>query len=159
LLFYIKCFFLCNRIVFLLYKVVQIWPEQIVTCLHTVSPGRIWTTLYLCSCTGFIIDVCASEPACRYIPIELLSSSSSPACRVFILIFLRQTMSLDNTMLQLFYSYYSRYITALLPVLNLLHFYISTFRSVCAVPNMAVCCFCCCCYDIRPFLQGHVTVL
>ena len=26
------------------------------------------------------------------------------------------------------------------PVLNLLHFYISTFRSICAVPNMAVFC-------------------
>ena len=27
---------------------------------------------------------------------------------------------------------------SLVPVLNLLYFYISTFRSVCAVPNMAV---------------------
>jgi len=33
------------------------------------------------------------------------------------------------------------------PVLNLLYFYISTFRSMCAVPNMAVFCSCyyCCC--------------
>jgi hypothetical protein len=30
-----------------IYKVVQIWPGQIVTCLHTNSPGHIWTTLYL----------------------------------------------------------------------------------------------------------------
>ena len=30
------------------YKVVQIWPGQTVTCLHTNSPGHIWTTLYLC---------------------------------------------------------------------------------------------------------------
>ena len=30
--------------------------------------------------------------------------------------------------------------TSLAPVLNLLHFYISTFHSVCAVPNMAVFC-------------------
>ena len=30
--------------------------------------------------------------------------------------------------------------TSLVPVLNLLHFYISTFRSICAVPNMAVLC-------------------
>ena len=30
--------------------------------------------------------------------------------------------------------------TSLAPVLNLLHFYISTFRSICAVPNMAVFC-------------------
>ena len=29
-----------------LYKVVQIWPGQTVTCLHTISPGHIWTTLY-----------------------------------------------------------------------------------------------------------------
>jgi hypothetical protein len=29
------------------YKVVQIWPGQTVTCLHTNSPGPIWTTLYL----------------------------------------------------------------------------------------------------------------
>ena len=29
---------------------------------------------------------------------------------------------------------------SLVPVLNLLYFYISTFRSVCAVPNVAVCC-------------------
>ena len=37
----------------------------------------------------------------------LLLSSSSPLCRVFILIFLRQTMSLGNTVLQLFCCYYS----------------------------------------------------
>jgi hypothetical protein len=30
-----------------LYKVVQIWPGQTVTCLHTNSPGHIWTTLYI----------------------------------------------------------------------------------------------------------------
>jgi hypothetical protein len=30
------------------YKVVQIWPGQTVTCLHTNSPGHIWTTLYIC---------------------------------------------------------------------------------------------------------------
>jgi hypothetical protein len=28
--------------------VVQIWPGQTVTCLHTNSPGHIWTTLYNC---------------------------------------------------------------------------------------------------------------
>ena len=31
-------------------------------------------------------------------------------------------------------------LTSLLAVLNLLYFYISTFRSMCAVPNMAVFC-------------------
>jgi hypothetical protein len=30
-----------------IYKVVQIWPGQTVTCLHTNSPGHIWTTLYM----------------------------------------------------------------------------------------------------------------
>jgi len=35
------------------------------------------------------------------------SSSSSPLCRVFILTFLRQTMALGNTVLQLFCCYYS----------------------------------------------------
>jgi hypothetical protein len=30
-----------------MYKVVQIWPGQTVTCLHTISPGHIWTTLYI----------------------------------------------------------------------------------------------------------------
>jgi hypothetical protein len=29
-----------------IYKVVQMWPGQTVTCLHTNSPGHIWTTLY-----------------------------------------------------------------------------------------------------------------
>ena len=29
------------------YKVVQIWPGQTVTCLHTNSPSHIWTTLYM----------------------------------------------------------------------------------------------------------------
>ena len=28
-----------------MYKVVQIWPWQTVTCLHTNCPGHIWTTL------------------------------------------------------------------------------------------------------------------
>jgi hypothetical protein len=31
-----------------IYKVVQIWPGQTVTCLHTNSPSHIWTTLYTC---------------------------------------------------------------------------------------------------------------
>jgi hypothetical protein len=31
---------------FQLYKVVQIWPGQTVTCLHTNRPGHIWITLY-----------------------------------------------------------------------------------------------------------------
>jgi hypothetical protein len=30
-----------------IYKVVQIWPGQTGTCLLTISPGHIWTTLYI----------------------------------------------------------------------------------------------------------------
>jgi len=45
---------------------------------------------------------------CKLFLLLLLSSSlSSPLYRVFILIFLRQTMSLENTVLQLFCCYYS----------------------------------------------------
>jgi len=67
------------------------------------------------------------------------SLSSSPLCRVFILIFMRQTMSLGNTVLQLsVVTIHGVYIVSL--VFNLSYFYISTFRSMCAVPNMAVSC-------------------
>jgi hypothetical protein len=31
----------------MIYKVVQIWPGQTVTCLRTISPGHIWTTWYI----------------------------------------------------------------------------------------------------------------
>jgi hypothetical protein len=51
----------------------------------------------------------------------------------FILIFVRQTMSLGNT------------------VLNLLYFYISTFRSMCVVPNMAVFCS-----SLTSWIPGYV---
>ena len=54
----------------------------------------------------------------------------------FILIFVRQTMSLGNT------------------VLNLLYFYISTFRSVCVVPNMAVFCS-----SLTSWIPGYVVVI
>jgi hypothetical protein len=30
-----------------IYKVVQIWQGQTVTCLHTNRPGHIWTTFYI----------------------------------------------------------------------------------------------------------------
>jgi hypothetical protein len=39
---YITVFLVYN----VLHKVVQIWPGQTVTCLHTNRPGHIWTTLY-----------------------------------------------------------------------------------------------------------------
>jgi hypothetical protein len=40
---------ICSKhlIVLYIYKVVQIWPGQTVTCLHTNRPGHIWTTLYI----------------------------------------------------------------------------------------------------------------
>ena len=47
-------------------------------------------------------------------------------------------MTLGNTVLQVFCCYYSWCLISLVSVLNLLYFYISTFRSMCAVPNMAV---------------------
>jgi hypothetical protein len=34
-----------------IHKVVQIWPGQTVTCLHTNRPGHIWTTLYFANWT------------------------------------------------------------------------------------------------------------
>jgi hypothetical protein len=38
------------------YMVVQIWPGQTVTSLHTISPGHIWTTLYYAS--GMFVLLC-----------------------------------------------------------------------------------------------------
>jgi hypothetical protein len=38
----ISSFFLLS-----IHKVVQIWPGQTVTCLHTNRPGYSWTTLYI----------------------------------------------------------------------------------------------------------------
>jgi hypothetical protein len=35
--------------------VVQIWPGQTVTCLHTNSSGHIWTTLYIYVCVCVIL--------------------------------------------------------------------------------------------------------
>ena len=76
------------------------------------------------SSEGFIIVI---------IIILLLSSLSlSPLCRVFIHIFLRPTMSLGTWLSLLFMVSIS-----LVPAL---YFYVSTFRSMCAVSNMAVFC-------------------
>jgi hypothetical protein len=46
-------------------------------------------------------------------------------------------MSLENSVVAILLFLFMVH-TSLAPVLNLLHFYISTFRSMCAVPNMAV---------------------
>jgi hypothetical protein len=40
------------------YTVVQIWPGQTVTCLHTNSPGHIWTTLYFFPCNSVLDAFC-----------------------------------------------------------------------------------------------------
>jgi hypothetical protein len=43
-----RSLFTCLKVIYIyIYKVVQIWPGQTVTCLHTNSPGHIWTTLYI----------------------------------------------------------------------------------------------------------------
>ena len=44
--FSLRCFRFPEDYFAWLYKVVQIWPGQTVTCLHTNRPGHIWTTLY-----------------------------------------------------------------------------------------------------------------
>ena len=81
------------------------------------------------------------SPKCSVLSLSS-SSSSSPLCTVFIHIFLRQTMSLGNTAFQLFCHYYLWCLLSisLVPALALLYFYVSTFRSMCSVPNMAVFC-------------------
>ena len=60
------------------------------------------------------------------------SSLSSPLCRVFILIFPRQTMSLGNSVAAILLLLFMVLIP-LVSVLNLLYFYISIFRSTCAI--------------------------
>ena len=71
---------------------------------------------YLVGCSSFSvffkqsvkkIQMQALRDIIIIIIIIIISLSSSPLCRVFILIFLRQTMSLGNTVLQLFCCYYS----------------------------------------------------
>ena len=49
-------------------------------------------------------------------------------------------MSLEDTLLQLFCLWLFVVPLCLVPALALLFFYVSTFRSMCAVPNMAVFC-------------------
>jgi hypothetical protein len=48
-----QTFIYVNNII--MYKVVQIWPGQTVTCLHTNSSGHIWTTLYYVICNVYNI--------------------------------------------------------------------------------------------------------
>ena len=70
---------------------------------------RVWPHLSVCTLSIIIvviiiiiIIISSSSP-----PSLLSSSSVSPLCRVSTLIFLRQTMSLGNTVLQLFWCNYS----------------------------------------------------
>ena len=49
-------------------------------------------------------------------------------------------MFLGYIVLQLFCIYSLCYINVILPVKYVVYFYINTFRSMCAVPNMAVFC-------------------
>ena len=100
--------------------------------------SKINTDFYVCrlATLGKYSIILALETVNKTI-LSSSSSSSSPSCGVFILVLLRQIMSLRNTVLQLFCCYYSCCFS-LVSVLNLLYFYISTFRSMCTVPNMAI---------------------
>ena len=74
---------------------------------------------------------------------ELSSSSSSllsPLFWVFTIMHLKQTMFIGYTVLSC--SVFTVCVTCnvISPVKYVLYFYISTFRSLCAVPNMAVLC-------------------
>jgi hypothetical protein len=59
--------------------------------------------------------------------------------RVYILIQLKQTSFLWNSVAAVLQLLFMAYIM-LVPMLYFLYFYISAFRSTCAVPNMAVLC-------------------
>ena len=71
-----------------------------------------YSHIYQSACFFFFIfnyyiwPICCNFCVCVYCLIPLLSSSS-PLCRIFVLTFLRQTMSLGNTVLQLFCCYSS----------------------------------------------------
>jgi hypothetical protein len=59
-----------------MYKVVQIWPGQTVTCLHTNSPGHIWTTLYVC--VYVCVYVCMY--VCMYVCVHVCMSMYVYVC-------------------------------------------------------------------------------
>jgi hypothetical protein len=59
-----------------MYKVVQIWPGQTVTCWHTNNPGHIWTTLY------FIRFLCCwFELKNYYLPVSCIFFDNLPKIR------------------------------------------------------------------------------
>ena len=111
-----------------------------VCCLCVCVPDVL-----VCGMFGFTTKVMLVRILLLLLLLSSLSSSSSyssssisPLCRVSTRIFLRQTMSLGNTVLQLQWCYYSWCADRQLP--RRLHLYVSIFRSMCAVPNMAVFC-------------------
>jgi hypothetical protein len=69
-----------------------------------------------------------------------LLSLLSPLCRVFTIIYLKQTMFLGCVVLQLFCIYNFMLHVMLLGMFHVLYLYIITSCSLCAVPNMAVFC-------------------
>ena len=111
-------------------------------CVMLLADEQLWSWLH------FGWPLCKTAPTNRGLQSVSainsrwwsLSSSSSPLCRVFVLIFLRQTMSLGNAVLQLFWCYYSWCLYRYFQCWIYCNFYISTFRSMCAVPNVAVFC-------------------
>jgi len=52
--------------------------------------------------------------------------------------YLKKNIFLENIVLQLFCIYNLCYMNVISPVKYVLYFYISTFRSMCSVHNMAV---------------------
>ena len=125
------------------YTVLQLFL-YLQSVLHVVL-FRPWNML--CTFTSALSAVCVQWPIWLLLLLLLSLSPSFLLCRVFILlIFLRQNTtyipetsyipreySVTAILLLLFMV-----LISLVSVLNLLYFYISTFRSVCAVPNMAV---------------------
>ena len=68
------------------------------------------------------------------------SSSSSHLCRVFVLNIPETNNVLREYSVAAILLLLFMVLISLVPMLNLLYFYISTFRSMCAVPNIAVFC-------------------
>ena len=78
----------------------------------------------------------------EYVTRCILSSSSllPPSCRVFTIIHLKPTVFLRYIVFQLFCITICATCNVFWPVKYVLYSYISTFHSMCAVPNMAVFC-------------------
>jgi hypothetical protein len=84
-----------------LYKVVQIWPGQTVTCLHTNSPGHIWTTLYMyrlfldSTSAHLFCSVTAPGRVCR---LSICGIIFRVACNMIIVCFQYLPMSLNRSL-------------------------------------------------------------